>query len=157
MAMCSQVFSPLTLHWWDTSGAVSRFELPSTRQTWTSCSEFNKGPQRWLRDGESWDCSAWRKGVQVLDGGVKGKSHALLGEAGNRTKATGHKLKYSKFLNVRKSLFYSRTPQLAQRGYRVFILADSQDLTIHGPSQPAPDDPVWATGEAGGTDLSAVT
>lgn len=36
------------------------------------------------------------------------------------TKAIGHKLKYSKFLNIREGLFYSKSSQalaqLAQRG-----------------------------------------
>ena len=56
----------LSLEYCSSSGLVS------TRETWTYWRESNKGPPRWWRDWstspvrrgwESWDCSAWRRGV----------------------------------------------------------------------------------------------
>lgn len=64
-----------------------QIRLPSAREMWTYWREFNKGPQRWLRDQsishmrkgcESWDSSAWGRlrkdlviGYKNLKGGCK--------------------------------------------------------------------------------------
>ena len=69
---------------------------------------------------------------------------------GDRTRRNGCKLKYRKFsLSRRRSCEGSQTvEQVAQRGCGLSIFGDTQNLTGHGPGQPAVADPALSRGLA---------
>ncbi|KAK4822670.1 hypothetical protein QYF61_019037 [Mycteria americana] len=70
----------------------------------------------------------------------------------DRTGGNGHKLKYRKLhLNIRKLFFFyceddQTLEQIVHRGCGVSVLEDIQNLTVHGPGQPAPADPALSRG-----------